>query len=139
MNEISQNVVGIVSPQAKGRSGSVNRLQDMPAVETTKISQLNNQVKAEPHAKQAINEKVVEAAVVKLNDFAQSISRQLQFSVDEESGKTIIKVIDAETGETIRDIPPEDILKMQNQLREASERFLNKEESGISLLFQGKA
>lgn len=139
MSEISQNVVGVLSHQTKGRSGSVNRLQDTPAVETTKISQLNNQEKAEPLAKQAINEKVVEATVVKLNDFAQSVSRQLQFSVDEESGKTIVKVIDAETGETIRDIPPEEILKMQNQLREASERFLNMEDSGISLLFQGKA
>jgi flagellar protein FlaG len=93
----------------------------------------------EPQSRQTVNDKEVEKAVVKLNDFAQSVSRQLQFSVDEESGKTIVKVIDAETGETIRDIPPEEIIRMQNRLREASERFLNKEDAGVSLLFHGKA
>ena len=139
MSEISQNVVGVFSPQTKGRSGSVNRLQEAPAVETSKISQLNKQAKVEPQAKKIMNDEEIEATVVKLNDFAQLVSRQLQFSVDEESGKTIVKVIDAETGESIRDIPPEEILKMQNQLREVSERFLNKEDSGVSLLFQGKA
>jgi flagellar protein FlaG len=139
MNEISQNVLGVLSPQTKGRSDSVSRLQEAPAVETSKITELNKQEKSEPQPKQVVNDKEVEAAVVKLNDYAQSVSRQLQFSVDEESGKTIVKVIDAETGETIRDIPPEEILKMQNQLREASERFLKKEDAGISLLFQGEA
>jgi flagellar protein FlaG len=139
MNEISQNVMGILSPQAKGRSGSAAHVQEAPAVETSTITQLHKQDKLQPQSEQVVNGKKVEEAVVKLNDYAQSVSRQLQFSVDEESGKTIVKVIDAETGETIRDIPPEEILKMQNQLREASERFLKKEDVGFSLLFQGKA
>ncbi|MCP4277740.1 MAG: flagellar protein FlaG, partial [Gammaproteobacteria bacterium] len=74
-----------------------------------------------------------------LNDFAQSVQRQLEFSVDQDSGKTIIRVVDAETGETIRDIPPEEILNMQKQLRETSERLFSHEDPGVSLLFQAKA
>ena len=138
MNEISQNVVGILSPQAKGRSGSVNRLQEAPAVETSKVTLLADK-QVDQKSQPAVKGKEIEEAVTNLNDYAQSVSRQLQFTVDEESGKTIVKVIDAETGETIRDIPPEEILKMQKQLRESSERFFNKEDAGVSLLFQGKA
>jgi flagellar protein FlaG len=139
MNEISQKVVVIVSPQAKGRSGSVSPVREAPAVESSKITNSTKELRVEPQSKQAVNEKDVEEAVVKLNDYAQSVNRQLQFSVDEDSGKTIVKVIDAETGETIRDIPPEEILEMQNRLREISERFMKKEDAGVSLLFQGKA
>jgi flagellar protein FlaG len=114
-------------------------VQEAPAVESSKSTNTTKELKDQPQSKQAANEKEVEQAVVKLNDYAQSVSRQLQFSVDEESGKTIVKVIDAETGDTIREIPPEEILEMQNRLREASESFLNSEEAGVSLLFQGKA
>ncbi|MCW8907955.1 MAG: flagellar protein FlaG [Sedimenticola sp.] len=78
-------------------------------------------------------------AVESLNQYAQSVQRQLEFSVDEESGKTIIKVIDAETGETIRDIPPEEVLNMQKKLKETSDQMFHREESSVSLLFQGKA
>jgi flagellar protein FlaG len=141
MNEISQNVVGIFSPQMKGRSDSISRVQETPSVEPSKPTRLavEKEQKVGQDAKTLVDDKEVEEAVVNLNDFAQSVSRQLQFSVDEESGKTIVKVIDAETGETIRDIPPEEILKMQKQLREANERFFQKEDVGISLLFEGKA
>ena len=141
MNEISQNVVGLLSTQSKRGSGSVTRLQETSAVETSKITNQAKEDKEEPRFEQSLNGKEVEEAVVKLNDYAQSVNRQLQFSVDEESGKTIVKVIDAETGETIRDIPPEEILKMQKKLRESSERFFQKQkdDAGVSLLFQGKA
>ena len=56
------------------------------------------------------------------------MQRQLQFSVDEESGKTVIKVIDTETEEIIRQIPPEIILEIQKRLGETN-----------GLLFQSSA
>ena len=43
----------------------------------------------------------------KLNLATQSIGRDLRFEVDMESGRSIIQVLDRETGEVIRQIPPE--------------------------------
>lgn len=137
--EISQHVVGMQLPQPKGGSGSMDRVQEVPAVESSKITRIAKEQKVESEAKPVVNDKEVKEAVQGLNDFAQSVNRQLQFSVDEESGKTIVKVVDAETGETIRDIPPEEILRMQKQLRETTEQLFQKEEAGFSLLFQSKA
>lgn len=58
----------------------------------------------------------VREAVGNLNDFVQKLSRTLQFSVDEESGRTIIKVVDSETKQVIRQIPPEEVLALAKNL-----------------------
>ncbi len=40
----------------------------------------------------------------------------LEFSIDKETGTTIIKVLDVETGEIVRQIPPEEVLTYMRQL-----------------------
>ncbi|MCP3666050.1 MAG: flagellar protein FlaG [Gammaproteobacteria bacterium] len=142
ISEISQNAVGVISSQQKGGSGSVSRVQEQSAVETSNVTSTVKQEQAEPAPltqPAEVDQKEIEEVVDDLNDFAQSVERQLEFSVDQDSGKTIIRVVDAETGETIRDIPPEEILNMQKQLRETSERLFSHEDPGVSLLFQAKA
>ena len=42
-----------------------------------------------------------------LNVASQSIGRDLRFEVDMETGHSVIQVLDRETGEVIRQIPPE--------------------------------
>lgn len=42
-----------------------------------------------------------------LNVASQSIGRDLRFEVDMESGRSVISVLDRDTGEVIRQIPPE--------------------------------
>jgi len=43
----------------------------------------------------------------KLNVATKSIGRDLRFEVDMESGRSVIQVLDRDTGEVIRQIPPE--------------------------------
>lgn len=57
-------------------------------------------------------------AVSHLQDYVQNIQRDLQFSVDEDSGTTVIKVIDPETEEVIRQIPPEEVMTLSQRLEE---------------------
>ena len=49
----------------------------------------------------------VEELASALNVANQSIGRDLRFEVDMESGRSVIQVLDRETGEVIRQIPPE--------------------------------
>lgn len=58
----------------------------------------------------------VEKAVNQVNEFVQSLSRDLQFTVDDDSGRTVIKVLDTETKEVIRQIPPEELLRIATYL-----------------------
>lgn len=59
-----------------------------------------------------VAEEDVRQAVSNLNDYAQMLHRDLQFSVDEDSGRTVIKVIDSETNNVIRQIPSEQVLEL---------------------------
>ena len=61
-------------------------------------------------------ESKVKEAVGNLNDFVQRLTRTLQFSVDEESGRTVIKVVDSQTNQLIRQIPPEEVLVLARNL-----------------------
>ena len=49
----------------------------------------------------------LEAIAAELNVASQSIGRDLRFKVDMASGSSVIQVLDRETGEIIREIPPE--------------------------------
>jgi len=61
----------------------------------------------------------VEKAVEDINDHFQSMGRDLSFAVDEDSGRTIITVVDSETQEIVRQIPPEEVLDLAMHLLDA--------------------
>jgi len=49
----------------------------------------------------------MERLAKRLNVSMKSIGRDLRFQVDMQTGKSVIQVLDRETGEIIRQIPPE--------------------------------
>jgi flagellar protein FlaG len=70
---------------------------------------------------QAVSKAEVERAVEQMKDFAQVMSRQLQFDVDDESGRTVIRVLDKDSGDVIRQIPSEEVLALARQMKELME------------------
>jgi flagellar protein FlaG len=58
--------------------------------------------------------------VESLNGNLEVLRRDLRFSVDDDSGETVVKVLDAETEEVIRQIPAEEVLELQKRLEEAA-------------------
>lgn len=66
----------------------------------------------------------LQGAVKRLSDYLQRVRRELQFSVDETSGRTVIRVIDAETDEVIRQIPPEEVLALARYLESGEPRLV---------------
>ena len=49
-------------------------------------------------------------AVNQLNGYLEEAHRGLRFTIDDDSGRTIVRVIDTETDEVIRQIPSEEML-----------------------------
>ena len=70
-------------------------------------------------AQQASREEI-EQTVNEIGDFVQNIQRNLLFSVDDNSGETIIKVTDRETDDVIRQIPSEEVLQLQRYIKDAA-------------------
>jgi len=92
---------------ASNRQASGNKL---PAAEPAAMPEV-----ADPQKIQAR----VEAAVAQMNQFVQSSQRDLHFSYDSASGETVVKVLDRNTQELIRQIPDESFLKLA-QLKDSS-------------------
>ncbi|ACE86191.1 flagellar protein FlaG [Cellvibrio japonicus] len=80
-----------------------------PAVEAAKSRPLEG---VDP---QEIQEKIT-AAVAQMNEYIQSTQRDLQFTYDPGSGETVVKVLDRETQELIRQIPDETFLRIAQHL-----------------------
>lgn len=58
----------------------------------------------------------VKEAVSKLNAYAQKTQRDLDFHLDEDSGKTVIRVYDRISEKLVRQIPDEAALEMAKKL-----------------------
>lgn len=98
------------------------------AVELNKVKSIAPEPKPEPTVKdeaqqgqQAITEDELGEAVENINQFVNSQGRTLNFSVDEESGKPVVKVVDFETKEVIRQIPSEEVLTMAKAIKRLQE------------------
>ena len=55
-------------------------------------------------------------AVKDMNEFLQMVRRTLVFTVDEDSGRTVVQIKDADTNQVIRQIPPENMLKLAKEM-----------------------
>jgi flagellar protein FlaG len=55
-----------------------------------------------------------------LQDFVGDMNRGLQFSVDKNSGRDVIKVVDKESGDLIKQYPSEEVLSLVAKLSEAA-------------------
>ena len=60
----------------------------------------------------------IENALAEISEFVQNNNRQLNFSIDEASEKNVVKVTDSETGEVIRQIPSEEVLRLSERLKD---------------------
>ena len=51
-----------------------------------------------------------------INRQLQTVAPNLRFSVDEDTGKTVVRVVDTDTGETIRQVPSEEVLAISRSI-----------------------
>lgn len=105
-------------PQARPPTQTTNLA---PATENTSVA--NTETKAmglvgdeAKLATQPPSKAEVEEAVAKVQKAVETQASNLLFSIDEDSGRTIVKVVDSSTQETIRQIPSEEILSIAKAL-----------------------
>ncbi|WP_293780335.1 flagellar protein FlaG [uncultured Oxalicibacterium sp.] len=55
-------------------------------------------------------------ALQSINSFLESVSSSLQFSLDQDSKRVIVKVVDKETNDVIRQIPSEEAIEISKAL-----------------------
>ena len=63
-----------------------------------------------------------------LQKVSQVFGRRLQYSIDRDINRVVVKVIDTETDKVIRELPPKEIQELYRRIREA-----------VGLLFEHKS
>lgn len=98
---------------SKSNSSTRSAQSAVAAYETTAGKEL-------PPEKRVQAVSTVEKAVTKINDYVKTVSRDLQFSFDEELplGRAVIRVLDTETKEVIREIPSEEVVAIAQRINE---------------------
>ncbi len=84
------------------KRGAVPQQSGKPLVSTTSDAALPK-----------IDPKEVKQAALEINQALKSLNDHLQFSVDKTTNSTVVKLIDGNTGEVLRQIPPEEVLRLR--------------------------
>jgi flagellar protein FlaG len=105
---------------------NINQLNQYSSVEDRRVSQpaITQQdavaalsaANITPPAVQPPSSAQLEKAVSHINQVLRQANRNLAFSVDGETKRVIVKVIDTETGELIRQLPSEETLAISRAI-----------------------
>ena len=98
-------------PSVKDATDAVQKAEAQSVSAGVSVDEVKAAKKSEnlEHLKQSINQ---------LNDYVQNTQRDLEFSVDKDSGVTVVKVIDTKSEKVIRQMPTEEALKFARSLVE---------------------
>lgn len=75
--------------------------------------------------KKEITTPQLENVAKQLQEFIGKMNRGLEFLVDEESGRDVIKVIDKNSGELIKQYPSEEVLSLVSKLSKVTGSFVD--------------
>lgn len=109
--------IGINGNIAASASSASTVQARQPSPVAQPVEQVMAQTEAAvPQAGKVVSAEQLKQAVQEINSKMESLSRGLQFSVDEGSEQPIVKVIDRQTEEVIRQIPTEEALAIAESL-----------------------
>lgn len=116
-NQISKDVLSsssAVRSKPANDAGQVESRQSAAAQAAT----LEGNFLPPESQKAEISSEEIQQAVTDLNSHIQNIERNLLFSVDESSGRTVVRVVNSETEEVIRQMPTEEVLRISRSIHE---------------------
>lgn len=72
----------------------------------------------EERGEQPASPELVKQAVEQGNSLLQMVKRNLQFEVDDATKEQVVKIVDSDTGEVLRQIPSEEMLTFIKRMQE---------------------
>jgi len=90
-------------------AGGQNALVAKPIATTENVKLENKQALL-------VDKATLSSAVNKLNDLVAPALQTLEFAIDDQSGRVVVKVVDTVTQEVLRQIPNEEVLAMSKTL-----------------------
>jgi len=130
MNSININVQAPQSPVLEqksslsdpGLSKSISVVSDAELVKkvvNTEIKDSNVSANAQP------SREAVAKAAEQIQTFVKEMGRNLDFSIDETTGYNVVKVVNPDTNEVVRQLPSEELLKIARSMENWNSVLVN--------------
>jgi flagellar protein FlaG len=103
----------------KSAQNTLEKKEDVAAENKTKASEASKAVVMTPDQ--------LEKVAQQLQDFMGEMNRSLEFSVDKDSGRDVIKVLDKGTGDLVKQYPSEEVLTMISKLSNVTGSLIDTE------------
>ena len=111
IQSLNSAVIGSLSPPRQQQTSAEATSVPPPAVAAQAPQETPTTAQSAPGGLEQINE-----AVKATNDFVSLVNSAVEFTVDDDTKLTVVKVIDKSTKEVIRQIPSEEMLAIAKAL-----------------------
>ena len=113
--DVGQNVL---SPQIRQAQPVVDA-EVVKKVATVEIKPSNVQKES------VMSQEAVAKAAAQIQNFVQEMGRNLSFTIDKTTGYNVVRVINPETNEVIRQLPSEELLKIARSMEQLNSVLVN--------------
>lgn len=117
-SSISQSSTSL--PQSAASASTVS-------VTPTAVQPVSGTVDAKAGKHATADPKALQDAVDKIEKVVNTYNRELKFSIDKDLGVSVVKVMDKDSGDVIRQIPSEDMLELAKGLDKLIGLFVKQE------------
>ncbi|MDR2613971.1 MAG: flagellar protein FlaG [Candidatus Accumulibacter sp.] len=111
-----QKPAGPAPDSQAGTFNPVDATATAAAASSRAVQIRSAQVDDDPSAREEVDPDELQKSVENIQKFVSMAARDIKFSIDEDSGQTVVKVVDRETEEVIRQIPSEEMLDLAQAL-----------------------
>lgn len=114
--EVARSVsnAGAVEADVSSKAGK----QTEAAQQGTPAQSVASQTREAVQQPAEVEREQLQAAVSDIQNFVQSVRRDINFNLDDDSGRVVINVTEATSGDVIRQIPSEEALRLAENLSE---------------------
>ncbi|AWB56710.1 flagellar protein FlaG [Colwellia sp. Arc7-D] len=131
INANNSSTVELVNGNAErttSENKSVENLQkNATTIGTSLVEEQKSVSTSETNKTEKMTSEQLNKVAQQLQDFMGEMNRSLEFIVDEDSGRDVIKVLDKDTGDLIKQYPSEEVLSIISKLSNASGSLIDTE------------
>ena len=121
-NETIATAASLVNTRSSGGEISITRIRDVevPAKEPQQTATVKDisEVRAATAEQIQVSRQALDKVVSELEAYVQNSQRNLDFFVDDRTGRVVVKVVDATNDSVIRQIPSEEMIAISHRLQE---------------------
>ena len=102
--------------------------QEAPVLDSQVVSKVVTAAEVKPSNVNEVTQPtrdVVAKAAKEIQSFVQSMGRNLNFSIDQTTGYHVVRVMNPETNEVVRQLPSEELLRIAQNMAQLNSALVN--------------